>query len=115
MQNTISGGLTIQKLSGLHLMSSGHRSLSQFARRDLSERLEDTLDVVLRQVWVNGGDVDPVVVLRLLRYVVDHDLSLRHVARAAHFYVAAGNYDSVHLKLIKVVIDTISWSSYLTS
>ena len=79
-------------------MSSWHTSLGQLARCDGTESLEDTLDVLLREVGVNGGDVDAVEVLGLLLDVVDHDLSLGHVARSADLDVPPRYDDPIHLK-----------------
>ena len=80
-----------------HLVSSGCSSHCQFTRSYGPEGFKDALDVFLCQIRMDGGNEDAVVLLRLLRDVVNHHLSLRHVAGPANFNVATGNDNAVHL------------------
>ena len=79
------------------LVFARHAGLCQLAVFDWPERLEYRLDVVLRQVRVDGGDVNAVVVLGLLDDLVDDLLGLGHIRGPAHLDVAAGDDDPVHL------------------
>lgn len=70
-------GLTDEPVT---FVPSGCRLSRQNTRLDPPKRLEHALDVVVRQVGVDGRHVDPVEGARFLRQLVDDWLSLADVA-----------------------------------
>lgn len=49
-----------------------------------SSDISSPLDVILGEVGMDGGHVDPVVLLSFFRDLVNHRLRLRHIARPAY-------------------------------
>ena len=67
------------------------------ARFDGTKGLEHALNVLFAQVGMNGGDVDAVVVLGVLRELIDDGLCLWHVTGPSDFDIPSAEERTVHL------------------
>ncbi len=78
-------------------MLSGLWILDQINGLYHAKRLENTLHILFRQIGMDWGHIDSVVVLGLLGERVYDRLCLWHIARSTDFDVATSHQQTIHL------------------